>query len=46
MGINGNKWHKKREFGHAWGFQYVIMVLLKNEGETFVKRLPFCYFWR
>ena len=41
MGINGNKWHKKRESGRAWGYKCVIMVLSRNKGKTLMKCLPF-----
>lgn len=41
MGINGNKWHKKRESGGAWGSKCVIIVLSRNEGKAPMKCLPF-----
>ena len=35
MRINGNEWHKKGEFGRAWGSKYVIMVLSRNKEKHF-----------
>lgn len=41
MGTNGNKWHKKGEFGRARGSKCVIMVLSNNKKKRFEMSLYF-----